>query len=159
GVLGGYYAEHVHREAVRAVEAMTSAFEGAGATVAPVAGQGIVEARGVWRRICSAEFVAAHPRAVARREELLDPDIVASIDDALRRSPAELAEAGERRAAIGRAFRASLAAGPFDALVVPTTAYAAPPADARTLPAWPSGEIDLERIGPGWFTSAVNLAG
>src|SRR5439155_7103301 len=85
GVLGGYYAEHVHREAVRAVEAMTSAFEGAGATVAPVAGRGIVEARGVWRRICSAEFVAAHPRAVARREELLDPDIVASIDDALRR--------------------------------------------------------------------------
>jgi Asp-tRNA(Asn)/Glu-tRNA(Gln) amidotransferase A subunit family amidase len=159
GVLGGYFATHVHRDAARTVQAVAAAFERAGATVEPVAGDGLLEARGVWRRICSTEFVAAHPAVLERRGELLDPDIADSIDLALGGSPQDLALASERRASIGRVFRALLASGPFDALLVPTTGYAAPPPAALRLPAWPSGAIDLERIKPGWFTSAVNLAG
>ncbi len=159
GLLGGYFATHVHRDAVRTVDAVAAAFEGVGANVERVPGEGIEQARGVWRRLCASEFVAAHPAVVERRGEILDPAILDSIDLALATTPEDLARASGRRAAIGRALRACLGSGPFDALLVPTTGYAAPPPDARTLPAWPTGEIDLDRVGPGWFTSAVNLAG
>jgi aspartyl-tRNA(Asn)/glutamyl-tRNA(Gln) amidotransferase subunit A len=157
GLLGGYYAQDIHPDARAAVEAVATAFEGTGATVEPVDGTGIEDARRVWRHVTYPEFVEAHPALRGHWDQVQDPSIVAAADQASRSTAPQRAEAAERRAEIARWFRERLTG--FDALLVPTTGYAAPPAGARMLPAWPGGEIDLERIGPGWFTCPVNLAG
>ena len=62
-----------------------------------------------------------------------------------------------RRAEIGRWFRERLEG--FDALLIPTTAYAAPPPDATEVVLAGTGRVSLAKVGPGWITCSVNLAG
>jgi aspartyl-tRNA(Asn)/glutamyl-tRNA(Gln) amidotransferase subunit A len=157
GVVGGYFERNVHPDVRHGVHAVTRAFEGWGAWVEPVDGEGVDDSRVVWRTIASIEFVRAHPTLRDRLDDVLDPAIVRDVAAGLATSPDAARAANDRRAEIGRWFAERLAG--HDALVVPSTGYAAPAPGAHELDLGPGGVIDLQRVGPGWLTSAVNLAG
>ncbi len=157
GVVGGFFDEHVHPEVRAGVLAVAGTFEVAGAIVGSVDGSGLDDERAVWRAICSHEFADAHPILADRLDAILDPAIVSCYRRGAAMSAEERAVAAERRAAVARWFAERFAER--DALIVPTTGYAAPPAEARGMDLGPAGRIDLERIAPGWFTSTANLAG
>ena len=157
GVVGGFFDEHVHPEVRAGVTGLAATFEAAGADVEPVDGSGLHDERAVWRAICSHEFADAHPALADRLDLILDPTIVRLYRLGAAMPTEERAIAAERRGAVARWFADRLAGR--DALVVPTTGYAAPPAGVLELELGPAGRIDLDRIAPGWFTSTVNLAG
>ena len=157
GVVGGYFERNVHPEVRAAVGLVTRAFEGWGAVAEPVDGEGVDDSRVVWRTIASVEFAAAHPALRDRLDEILDPAIVRDLTAGLDMGAEQADAAAKRRSEIGRWFAERLAGR--DALVVASTGYPAPPADALELDLGPAGVVDLQRVGPGWFTSSVNLAG
>ncbi len=158
GVPEGYLDGVVHPEAGAAVEAVAAMLGGAGAEVVRLDGHGIEDARSVWNRVCWSEFGPAHPAlADPARRALLDPSVREWIERGEALSPEERERAAARREEIGEWFRDRL--GGVDALVVPTTPYPAPRADQEEVDLGPAGTVRVARIGPGYLTSAVNLAG
>jgi aspartyl-tRNA(Asn)/glutamyl-tRNA(Gln) amidotransferase subunit A len=157
GVLGGYFERNVHPEVCAGADLLARAFEGWGASCDAVDGEGLDDSRTVWQTIAAFEFAAAHPALRGRLDEVLDPGIVRDYATGLATPREQMEAATGRRAQIARWFEERLAGR--DALVVPTTPYAAPPPDLRELDLGPAGVIDLRRVGPGWLTSVVNLAG
>lgn len=157
GLVGGYFAQHVHPAVAAGVERVCADLEAAGAAVDPVDGTGIDDSRAVWRAICFAEFAGAHPSLSDRLGVVLDPAVVSSYRAGMVMSQDERAAAAARRGAIRRWFDERLRGR--DALVVPTTGYPAPHPDTKELSLGPAGSIDLERVAPGWFTCPVNLSG
>jgi Asp-tRNA(Asn)/Glu-tRNA(Gln) amidotransferase A subunit family amidase len=157
GAVGGYFAQHVHPDVTAGVERLCADLAAAGATVEPVDGSGIDDARAVWRAVCFPEFAAAHPLLSERLDLVLDPAIASSYRRGAAMTADERRAAAARRAAIAAWFGGRLEGR--DALVVPTTGYPAPFPDARELDLGAAGTIDLEQVAPGWFTSPVNLAG
>jgi aspartyl-tRNA(Asn)/glutamyl-tRNA(Gln) amidotransferase subunit A len=157
GVVGGYFERNVHPEIRAGVHDVVGAFQGWGASADAVDGDGIDDSRVVWRTIASREFAEAHPALAGRLDEVLDPAIVRDFTAGLAADPAAAHAANDRRAEIARWFAERLTGR--DVLVVPSTGYPAPPPEAHELDLGPGGVIDLARVGPGWLTSAVNLAG
>ncbi len=157
GVVGGFFERNVHPAILAAVGDVARAFEGWGASTEAVDGEGVDDSRVVWRTIASMEFAAAHPALGDRLHEVLDPAIVRDFEAGLATSGDAARAANGRREEIGRWFAERLAGR--DALVVPTTGYPAPASDAGELDLGAGGVIDLRRVGPGWLTSVVNLAG
>jgi len=155
-LVGGYYRDHVHPDVVRVVEQVAATFEALGLVTEEVEGDGIDDARATWRRVCYPEFVDAHPALAGRWDGVLDPAIRSAVQEGAARSPQERADAAVRRAEIERWFARRLEDA--DALLVPTTGYPAPLVDQREFDLGDAGRIDLDRVGPGWFTCPVNLA-
>jgi aspartyl-tRNA(Asn)/glutamyl-tRNA(Gln) amidotransferase subunit A len=157
GILGGYYGAPLHPAARDAVDATASVFASLGAAVERVDGTGIEDARRVWNVVTDDEFLAAHPALEGRWDLVLDPTTRGVPARVAGRQPGETAAARDRRTEIARWFRGRLEG--FDALIVPTTGYPAPGHDQLAWDLGPSGSIEIERVGPGWFTCPVNLAG
>jgi aspartyl-tRNA(Asn)/glutamyl-tRNA(Gln) amidotransferase subunit A len=157
GLPDGFFAD-VHADTAAVVRGAAGAFEGLGVRVEPLDGHGVEDARRVWMDVCTPEFAAAHPllKDPARRA-LVAPSVVAWLERGERLSGEERERARLRRAEIGRWFRERLEG--LDALLIPTTAYAAPPPGATEVPLATSGPVNLANVGPGWITCSVNLAG
>jgi len=158
GVPGGFYAEHLHPEVRASVEATAGILAGAGVEVRDVHDSPRLDAAGgprwVWTRTCYPEFARAH-LGIDRAK------VAPSVVDWMERGEAfpagELAEAARGREAIRSWFGSRLDG--VDALLIPSTPYAAPAADQTAVDLGPAGVVDIERVGPGWFTCGLNLAG
>jgi Asp-tRNA(Asn)/Glu-tRNA(Gln) amidotransferase A subunit family amidase len=157
-VPGGFFQENVHPETRAAVEAVAGALSGAGAEVREVDDEPRIDAVGgirwVWARICYPEFARAHPGIDRSR---VAPSVVEWMEMGESFPAEDLAQASVAREEIGRWFRSRLEG--LDALVIPTTPYPAPLADQGTVDLGPAGTVRVDRVGPGWLTSALNLAG
>jgi aspartyl-tRNA(Asn)/glutamyl-tRNA(Gln) amidotransferase subunit A len=157
GLPDGFFAD-VHADVAPVVRGTALVFEEAGSRIEPVDGHGIEDARSVWMDVCTPEFAEAHPllKDPARRA-LVAPSVVEWLEHGERLGEDERTRARARRAEIGRWFRDRL--NGLDALLIPTTAYAAPRAEATDVELAGSGRVSLNRVGPGWITCSVNLAG
>jgi aspartyl-tRNA(Asn)/glutamyl-tRNA(Gln) amidotransferase subunit A len=154
----GFFAERIHPEVLRAVSAAGLALESAAVAVEAVDGHGIEDARRVWMRVCTPEFVAAHPLLKdPGRRALVHPSVVEWLEEGERLTAEERQHAAVRRKEVARWFGRLLER--FDALLVPTTPYPAPKANQEVVDLGPAGEVSVERVGPGWLTCSVNLAG
>jgi aspartyl-tRNA(Asn)/glutamyl-tRNA(Gln) amidotransferase subunit A len=156
GVPDGFFADRVHHEVLGVVSDVASILEGAGVSVEPVDGHGIEDARGVWARVCNPEFAAAHS-SLRDRRHLVDPSVVAWMEEGERLTPEDRADAADRRRQIARWFRRKLRR--VDALLIPTTPYPAPGHDQKIVDLGPGETVEVSRVGPGWLTCSVNLAG
>jgi aspartyl-tRNA(Asn)/glutamyl-tRNA(Gln) amidotransferase subunit A len=156
GVPKGFFADRIHAEVAGAVEAAARILGAAGAEVAEVEGYGIEDARRVWNDVCWPEFAEAHPRLDAERRTLVHPSVVAWLEGGETLSADRRAEASRRRQEIARWFGERLAN--VNALLIPTTPYPAPWADAERVDLGPAGTVEIDRVGPGWITCSVNLA-
>jgi aspartyl-tRNA(Asn)/glutamyl-tRNA(Gln) amidotransferase subunit A len=157
-VPGGFFEENLHPETRAAVEAAAGALSGAGADVREVDDEPRIDALGgirwVWARICYPEFALAHPGIDRSR---VAPSVVEWMELGESFPADEVAHAALAREEIGRWFRSRL--GGLDALVIPTTPYPAPLADQDTVDLGLAGSVRVDRVGPGWFSAALNLAG
>jgi aspartyl-tRNA(Asn)/glutamyl-tRNA(Gln) amidotransferase subunit A len=156
GVPDGFFADRVHQDVLGVVSATARTLEGAGVSVDAADGRGIEDARQVWSRVCYPEFAAAHT-AVRDRRHLLDPSVLAWMEEGENLSPEDREAAARRRGEIAGWFARRLRR--FDALLVPTTPYPAPRAGQDTVDLGPAGTVEIARVGPGWLTCSVNLAG
>lgn len=159
GVPDGFFASHVHADALAAVEGAGRTLEDSGIVMEAVDGHGIDDARRVWMQVCGPEFAAVHPA-------LRDPDRRALLSTQVRGwleageglAPEARAAADRRREEIRRWFRERLSGR--DALLVPTTPYPAFPAgETRVELGGGAGAVDVDEVGPGWLSCSVNLAG
>jgi aspartyl-tRNA(Asn)/glutamyl-tRNA(Gln) amidotransferase subunit A len=156
GIPDGFFVDRVHNEVLGVVSSTGRMLEGAGVSVDAVDGRGIEDARQVWSRVCYPEFAAAHA-AVRDRRHLLDPSVRGWMEEGERLSPEDREAAVRRRGEIAAWFAKRLRR--FDALLVPTTPYPAPRAGQETVDLGPGGTVEIARVGPGWLTCSVNLAG
>jgi aspartyl-tRNA(Asn)/glutamyl-tRNA(Gln) amidotransferase subunit A len=156
GVLDGFFTENVHEEVLRAVSEVALTLEGPGGTLQAVDGQGIENVRSLWLKVCSLEFAAAHPalKDPARRAKVAT-QVVEWLEMGERQTDQVKAKA--ERAEVRRWFAERLEV--LDALLIPTTPYPAPRADETTVELGPAGSVEIARVGPGWLTCSVNLAG
>jgi aspartyl-tRNA(Asn)/glutamyl-tRNA(Gln) amidotransferase subunit A len=160
GVPGGPFAELVHPEVLAAVGAVVRDLDSSGVEVREVGDEPRLDAgdpegvRAVWRVICFSEFAEAH-QGIDRG--LVAPSVRRWMERGESYDADTRARAAERRAEIDEWFRTRLR--DVDALVIPTTPYPAPLADQATVDLGPAGVVDVESVGPGWLTSAANLAG
>jgi aspartyl-tRNA(Asn)/glutamyl-tRNA(Gln) amidotransferase subunit A len=156
GLLGGYFARLVVPEVATGVDAVAATLEELGASVEPVDGEGIDDSRAVWRAVVSPEFADAHPVLRERLDLVLDPAIRRDFARGASATADERARASTRRDQIAAWFASRLRG--HDVLLAPSTLYPAQPADATELVVG-TETVDLAIVGPGWCTSAVNLAG
>jgi aspartyl-tRNA(Asn)/glutamyl-tRNA(Gln) amidotransferase subunit A len=157
GLPGGFFAD-VHPETAAVVEHTAMVLERQDVRVEPIDGTGIEDSRQVWMDVCCPEFVDAHPLLKdPQRRALVDPSVRAWLDHGERLTQDERDRARARRAEIGRWFRERL--GDRDALLIPTTPYPAPSSNDQDVDLLGSGRVSLSRVGPGWITCSVNLAG
>jgi aspartyl-tRNA(Asn)/glutamyl-tRNA(Gln) amidotransferase subunit A len=156
----GFFAEAVSTECLGAVEDVLGVLGGAGVEAGdPIGGDQesrrvLHAAREVWNRTCFPEFAAAH-RGIDRG--LVSEQPRSWMEQGERFGAEEVEEAARRRSEIGAWFRSQLDAA--DALVVPTTAYPAPRADQERVEIGTKRSVEVAKMGPGWLTCTVNLAG
>jgi Asp-tRNA(Asn)/Glu-tRNA(Gln) amidotransferase A subunit family amidase len=154
---GGFFGDVVNDETLGTVRIVAEAFAGGGAVVESIDGGGLRDVRAVWMTVTTPEFWEAHPTLRGEALALVSPQPRAWLEQGSRTTSAERAEAARRRSEVRRWFGSRLQR--FDALLVPTTAYPAPPADQRTVDLGAAGAVDTEEFGPGFLTCSVNLAG
>ena len=154
---GGFFADRLHDEVADAVRAAALVFQAAGLAVDEVDGSGIEDARFVWIRVCCPEFAMAHPELSGDRLDLVHPSVRAWLEIGASLTPEDRDHAARRRREIAGWFRRSLEGR--DAMLIPTTPYPAPPADAMDVDLGSAGSVRLDELGPGWLTSSVNLSG
>jgi aspartyl-tRNA(Asn)/glutamyl-tRNA(Gln) amidotransferase subunit A len=157
GLPDGFFAD-VHPETAAVVGQAALVLEGQGVRVESIDGLGIEDSRQVWMDVCTPEFADAHPLLKdPKRRALVNPAVQVWLEHGERLSEDERSRARARRAEIGRWYRERLEG--FDALLIPTTAYPAPPPGGEEVELLGSGRVSLARVGPGWITCSVNLAG
>jgi aspartyl-tRNA(Asn)/glutamyl-tRNA(Gln) amidotransferase subunit A len=157
-LLEGFFAEIVHAEVQAAVLAAAAAFEAAGVRVESIDGRGIGNARSVWMDVCCPEFAEAHPLLEdPERRKLVSAQPRDWLERGERLSAEQRTEANRRREEIARWYRGRLSG--VDALLVPTTPYPAPRADQAVVDLGGGRSVEVDRVGPGFMTSSVNLAG
>jgi aspartyl-tRNA(Asn)/glutamyl-tRNA(Gln) amidotransferase subunit A len=152
GVPDGFFADRVHPEALNAVRKVAEDLDSV-ATLSPVDGGGIEAARVVWMSVCCAEFVRAHAGIV---RDLVAPSVLEWMELGESLSDRERERAAADRRRIARWFEVQLE--DFDALLIPTTPYPAPRRDQVEVDLGPE-QVRIDRVGPGWLTCSVNLAG
>jgi aspartyl-tRNA(Asn)/glutamyl-tRNA(Gln) amidotransferase subunit A len=156
GLPDGFFADLVHDETRAAVRHVAEELIGAGATVEPVDGRGIEDARRVWMRVCTPEFADALPDWRNRRDRIA-PSVLEWLEMGDAMSADDREAAVTRRGEIREWFESRLEG--FDALLVPTTAYPAPRADQDEVDLGAAGTVKVAEVGPGYMTCSVNLAG
>ncbi len=159
-VLEGFFSDIVHEEVASAVEAVGRTFAGASVKVESVDGAGIEDARSTWTHVCYPEFAAAHPALRDPERHRLVAEQPRSWLERGEALPQERREAAaKRRAEIGRWYRDRLDRAEAEALVIPTTPYPAPRADQSVVDLGRGRTVEVDRVGPGFMASSVNLAG
>jgi aspartyl-tRNA(Asn)/glutamyl-tRNA(Gln) amidotransferase subunit A len=153
----GFFADRVHDQTLASVERVVGTFQEADVDIERVDGSGMKEARPTWMVLCSSEFAEAHPDLRGPRRGLVSPQPREWLEEGDAVRPDRRAAAERERGRITRWFTEQLE--DFDALLVPTTPYPAFPADASRVELGKGGRVEVDRIGPGWLTSSVNLAG
>ncbi len=158
GLPDGYFADNVHDDVQRAVDATADVLSGAGMVVRRVDGHGIDDQRRVWSDVCFAEFAESHPalRDPATRARLA-PQVRSWIERGEALSERDRLHAANRRVEIARWFRERLSG--VDALLIPTTPYAAPRAEQAEVQLSADVVVRVAEVGPGYLTSSVNLSG
>lgn len=158
GLLEGFFDDVLQRDVSETVRAGAKVLEGLGMTVEPLEGSGIDEARRVWMDVCTPEFAEAHPRLKdPERRRLVSPQVVEWLEWGERVTPNDREGAARHREDIRRWFLDRLEGR--DALLIPTTPYRAPRADQDTVDLGEGRTVDIARVGPGYITCSVNLAG
>ncbi|HEY1329901.1 MAG TPA: amidase [Actinomycetota bacterium] len=154
----GFYEAFVHPDVAAAVARAAEALAGAGVEVTSIDGRGIEDSRGVWSRVCFPEFDAAHPdlRSPPKRAQVA-PSVLEWLDRGHAYPEQEIADAAARRTQIAAWYRERLAG--FDAMLIPTCPYPAPPAGASQVDLGANGMVETDTVGPGFITCTVNLAG
>jgi aspartyl-tRNA(Asn)/glutamyl-tRNA(Gln) amidotransferase subunit A len=155
GVLGGYFARMVHPVIRSAVDTAAAVFDRVGLQVEAVDGEGIDDVRSVWRRITYREFAAAY-QLPADRYARIAPSVRDWMEQGRGYTPDALAEARRRRQEIAAWFDERLETRA--ALLVPTTPYWAPCHGQQEIELGDQ-TINLDDVGPGWYTCAANIAG
>jgi aspartyl-tRNA(Asn)/glutamyl-tRNA(Gln) amidotransferase subunit A len=157
-LLEGFFGEVVHQEVREAVLATAATFEAAGVKVESIDGRGIDNARSTWMDVCCPEFAEAHPWLEnPERRNLVSAQPRDWLERGERLPPEQRAAAARRREDIARWYRSRLSG--VDALLVPTTPYPAPRADQAVVDLGDGRSVETDRVGPGFMTSSVNLAG
>jgi aspartyl-tRNA(Asn)/glutamyl-tRNA(Gln) amidotransferase subunit A len=158
GILQDFFAEVVHPEVQAAVHAAAATFEAAGMKVESIDGRGIGDTRSTWIDVCCPEFAESHPLLQdPERRKLVSAQPRDWLERGERLSTEQRAEAARRREEIGGWYRRRLSG--VDALLVPTTPYPAPRADQAVVDLGGGRSVEVDRVGPGFITSSVNLAG
>jgi Asp-tRNA(Asn)/Glu-tRNA(Gln) amidotransferase A subunit family amidase len=157
-LLEGFFSEVLHEEITPLVLATAATFEAAGMNVESIDGRGIGEARSTWMDVCCPEFADAHPLLEdPERRRLVGNQPREWLDRGERITSEQREAARRRRDEIGRWYRSRLSG--VDALLIPTTPYPAPRADQEIVDLGGGRTIEIDRVGPGFITSSVNLAG
>lgn len=157
-LLEGFFSEVVHEEVQAAVQDAAAAFERAGVTVESIDGRGIANARSTWMDVCCPEFAEAHPLLEdPERRKVVSAQPRDWLERGERLSSEQRADAARQREEIARWYRGRLSG--VDALLVPTTPYPAPRADQVVVDLGGGRSIEIDRVGPGFMSSSVNLAG
>jgi aspartyl-tRNA(Asn)/glutamyl-tRNA(Gln) amidotransferase subunit A len=155
GVPDGLYRDHVADEVLATVQGVADALRAEGVGCGDVDGRASGPTRPIWQALVNTEFGPAHPLPAERRA-LIAPTVLAWMDPPPPPGPGEEStEAGRSRV---RAWLLGLLEG-RDALLVPTTPYGAYPAEAEEVALGPDRAVSIHRIGLGWMTSSINLAG
>jgi len=158
GLLEGFCADVVHDEVTATVLRTARAFEGLGVLVEPRDGRGIEDARRVWMDVCTPEFADAHPLLKdPGRRRLGSAQVVEWLERGERVTSNEREVAARHREEIRRWYLDRLEG--LDAVLIPTTPYPAPGADQKIVRLGERRTVDVSRVGPGYITSSVNLAG
>jgi Asp-tRNA(Asn)/Glu-tRNA(Gln) amidotransferase A subunit family amidase len=158
GVLEGFFEDAVHEEVAQAVRSAAALLEPNHIRVERRDGGGIEDARTVWMDVCTPEFAEAHPRLKdPDRRRLVSPQPLDWLQRGERIGPEEREAATRRREEIRRWFLERLAG--LEALLIPTTPYPAPRKDEETVDLGRGRTVEVRRVGPGFVTSSINLAG
>ncbi|HEV8681986.1 MAG TPA: amidase [Actinomycetota bacterium] len=155
GVAGGFFAERIHPEILEAVEEVRATLQDRGVRTMRVDLGEIRDSPEVWNRVAWPEFAAAHGRLL-RRPETLYPRTRNRLEYGAARAAVDYLQAKERAAEIRDVFLEALQE--VDALLAPTTPFAAPLADREEIQ-FGGVTWDVHRGGPAWLTRSVNLAG
>lgn len=138
-----------------AMESATEALAAGGATLVPMSGRGIDDAREVWDALCLPLFADAFPELV--EHDRVAPSVRKWLAHGRRLGMPGSANAQRRRTEISAWFMDRLRN--CDVVLLPTTPYAASPADLDDSGAWnPDGRFP-HPVTSGYMTSAVNIAG
>jgi aspartyl-tRNA(Asn)/glutamyl-tRNA(Gln) amidotransferase subunit A len=159
GVLERFFIHALKDEVADAVLFAMRKLQDSGIAFEGRDGGGIEDAREVWMEVCTPEFAAAHPLLKdPGRRRLVSPQPRAWIEQGERLPEEERAEARRRREQIRGWFLSRLEG--VDALLIPTTPYAAPRAtDKKVELGRPGRVVETSEVGPGFITCPVNLAG
>jgi aspartyl-tRNA(Asn)/glutamyl-tRNA(Gln) amidotransferase subunit A len=157
-LLDGFFSEVIHEEVQAVVHAAAATFEAAGVKVESIDGRRIDNARSTWMDVCCPEFAEAHPLLKdPERRRLVSAQPRDWLERGERLSSEQRAEAARQREETARWYRGRLSG--VDALLVPTTPYPAPRADQEVVDLGGGRSIEVDRVGPGFLTRSVNLAG
>ena len=108
--------------------------------------------------MCTPEFADAHPLLKdPERRKLVSPQVVEWLEWGERITQNEREAAARRREEIRQWYLDRL--GGLDALLIPTTPYPAPGAEQTTVNLGEGRPVEVSKVGPGFITSSVNLAG
>jgi Asp-tRNA(Asn)/Glu-tRNA(Gln) amidotransferase A subunit family amidase len=155
GVPDGLYRDDVADEVVAAVRGVADALRSEGVRCQGLDGRARGPTRPIWQAVVNSEFGRAHLLSPERRA-LIAPTVQAWMVPPTPPGPGEETPgAGRRRV---RAWLLGLLEGRA-ALLVPTTPYPAYPAEAEEVALGPDRSVSIHRIGLGWMTSSINLAG
>ena len=152
--LGSLHVAFLHPEVLGAVLAAAERFEGLGATISSVVGDGCF-APEVWAEVAWREM-AEHHGALLDRPELLHRPTVELLRRGAEQAEEVTAAARERAGAVRAAFLAALSTA--DVLLAAATPIVAPPAGADWVEVR-SGRLSVRRGAPSLLTRSVNLAG
>jgi aspartyl-tRNA(Asn)/glutamyl-tRNA(Gln) amidotransferase subunit A len=152
--LGSLHVAFLHPEVLGAVLAAAERFEGLGATISSVVGDGCF-APEVWAEVAWREM-AEHHGALLDRPELLHRPTVELLRRGAEQAEEVTAAARERAGAVRAAFLAALSTA--DVLLAAATPIVAPPAGADWVEVG-SGRLSVRRGAPSLLTRSVNLAG
>jgi aspartyl-tRNA(Asn)/glutamyl-tRNA(Gln) amidotransferase subunit A len=157
-LLEGFFSEFVHEEVQAVVHVAAAMLQAAGVKVESIDGRGVGNARSTWMDVCCPEFAEAHPLLKdPERRNLVSAQPRDWLERGERLSSEQRVEAARRREEIARWYRGRLSG--VDALLVPTTPYPASRADQEVVDLGGGRSIEIGRVGPGFMTSSVNLAG
>jgi aspartyl-tRNA(Asn)/glutamyl-tRNA(Gln) amidotransferase subunit A len=107
--------------------------------------------------VCTVEFAGAYPELRGPRLELVAPSVREWLEQGRQMSLRERSDAARRRDEARAWFADRLTED--DALLIPTTPFAAPVIDADTADLGSARPIPVSTLGPGYMTCSVNLAG
>jgi Asp-tRNA(Asn)/Glu-tRNA(Gln) amidotransferase A subunit family amidase len=156
GLEHGFFAERVHPEVRRVLEAAVATFEQAGVAIGPVHAGHLADAPEMWTRIAWAEFAVSHGHLLRRPDMLYGPTRK-FLQQGMDTSAVDFIRATARVGEIRRGFDEALRN--VDAILAPTTPFPAPPLEAQRIVLDDGTVMDVSKGGISWFTRPVSLAG
>ncbi len=152
----GPYVGRLHPEMVGATDTVLRVLESEGAWTGVADLGPIGDAAEVWDVLAWPQFASVHG-SLLQRPQTLYPLTRRLLQAGADRTAVEYLRASMRLEPIRNAFLRALSEA--DVLVVPTTPFAAPPADVDQIEMGGGERLDVNRGGPSRLTRPINLAG